>query len=206
MAATRLSTASVVVSVRWKLSSPRAASGYCAKGRNAVPHGTANPVLAAMRATLSTEAFSNVGSLDGPARVRHRLASRVCRAGPFRPFEPTRALKLRCSRSPRGCRCLPGAARCSPPVAAPIALLPVNNVPDAAYGRIAAGDATRRALPRSFAAGHGRAVRDVPAVSDRISRRGNHCHTTGEGRLAIEPNRHPGFEPGWVALRVEAQA
>ena len=40
--------------------------------------------------TLSTEAFSNVGSLDGPARVRHRLASRVCRAGPFRPFEPTR--------------------------------------------------------------------------------------------------------------------
>ena len=85
-----LSTASDVVSVRWKLSSPRAASGYCAKGRNAVPQGTANPVLAAMRATLSTEAFSNVGSLDGPARVRHRLASRVCRAGPFRPFEPTR--------------------------------------------------------------------------------------------------------------------
>jgi hypothetical protein len=43
-------------------------------------------------------------------------------------------------------------------------------------------------------------------VSHRISRRGNHCHTTGEGRLAIEPNRHPGCEPSWVALRVEAQA
>ena len=61
------------------------------------------------------------------------------------------------------------------------------------------------------------ALRGLPSESDDTMPRAYSLHgsrmlalteddTTGEGRLAIEPDRHTGLEPGRIALRIEAYA